>query len=283
MNSVPLVSIIVPCYNQAQYLPETLQSISEQDLDDWECIIVNDGSPDNTEEVANEWCKKDKRFRYIKKENGGLSDARNYGIKKSSGIYILPLDSDDKISDKYTKEAISILEENPEVKVVYSKAMMFGLEQGEWHLLPYSYENMLFVRNCIHCSGIYRRSDYDKTIGYNPNMRKGWEDYDFWLTLIKKNDIVVRLEDFHFFYRTKRLSMRTEISENIERELRLQIFRNHENIYLEYINPIEMYNDLKRMKLITDSMHYRLIDSIIKPFRCICNLFKRKGNSDGFR
>ena len=104
----PVISIIVPCYNQAQYLPETLQSVLEQDYRHWECIIINDGSPDNTEEVALEWCSKDERFKYFKKENGGLSDARNYGIKHSVGKYILPLDSDDKISKDYTLEAINV-------------------------------------------------------------------------------------------------------------------------------------------------------------------------------
>lgn len=83
----PLISIIIPCYNQAQYLPETLQSVMEQVYPNWECLIVNDGSPDNTEEIALDWCRKDTRFRYLSKPNGGLSDTRNFGIKHSSGKY----------------------------------------------------------------------------------------------------------------------------------------------------------------------------------------------------
>ena len=83
-----LVSIIVPCYNQAQYLPETLQSVLDQTYTNWECIIVNDGSPDATEAVAQEWCEKDHRFIYLKKENGGLSSARNAGLKIAKGDYI---------------------------------------------------------------------------------------------------------------------------------------------------------------------------------------------------
>ena len=66
----PLVSIIVPCYNQAQYLPETLDSVLAQTYPYWECIIVNDGSPDNTEEIAKHYCEKDNRFKYLFKENG---------------------------------------------------------------------------------------------------------------------------------------------------------------------------------------------------------------------
>lgn len=78
-----LISIIVPCYKQAHYLGEALQSVLEQTYENWECIIINDGSPDNTEIVAKKWIEKDVRFRYLYKENGGLSSARNAGIKKS--------------------------------------------------------------------------------------------------------------------------------------------------------------------------------------------------------
>lgn len=75
--NLSLISVIVPCYNQAQYLDECLQSVLDQTYQNWECIIVNDGSPDNTEEIALRWTKKDSRFRYLKKENEGLSSARN--------------------------------------------------------------------------------------------------------------------------------------------------------------------------------------------------------------
>ncbi len=93
-----LVSIVVPCYNQAHFLDETLQSVLDQSYSNWECIIVNDGSPDNTEDIAKQWCNKDYRFTYLYKENGGLCSARNAGISISKGEFILPLDSDDIIA-----------------------------------------------------------------------------------------------------------------------------------------------------------------------------------------
>lgn len=92
-----LVSVIIPCYKQAQYLDEALQSVFNQTYANWECIIVNDGSPDNTAEVANWWLEKDRRFRYLIQENAGLSSARNSGIDYATGEFILPLDADDKI------------------------------------------------------------------------------------------------------------------------------------------------------------------------------------------
>ena len=90
-----LISIIVPCYNQAHYLNECLESVLEQTYTNWECIIVNDGSPDNTADVAKKWVDKDSRFLYLYKSNGGLSSARNEGLKVAKGDYIQFLDSDD--------------------------------------------------------------------------------------------------------------------------------------------------------------------------------------------
>ncbi len=90
-----LISIIVPCYNQSQFLDQCLQSVLDQTYQNWECIIVNDGSPDNTEEIAKKWTVKDSRFRYLKKENGGLSSARNAGINIAKGHFIQFLDCDD--------------------------------------------------------------------------------------------------------------------------------------------------------------------------------------------
>lgn len=271
----PVISIIVPCYNQAQYLPETLQTVLEQVYANWECIIVNDGSPDNTEEVALEWCGKDDRFKYLKKENGGLSDARNYGIKHSLGKYILPLDSDDKISKDYTREAIETLEKDPAIKLVFCRAQLFGGDNQEWELLPYTYENLLFVRNCIYCSAVYKCEDYNKTVGYNVNMIYGWEDYDFWISLLNKDDKVVKLDKIHFFYRTKDVSMRTLITKEKEDYLRLQIFKNHQELYLQYINPITQFRELKESKLIENSLQYRIGGYVLAPFRYISKIFKK--------
>lgn len=270
-----VISIIVPCYNQAQYLSETLETVLAQDYLYWECIIVNDGSPDNTEEIALEWCERDERFKYLKKENGGLSDARNYGIKHSIGKYILPLDSDDKISADYTIEAISVLENDSDVKLVFCRAQLFGADNKEWELLPYSYDNLLFVRNCIYCSAIYKRTDYDKTSGYNTNMIYGWEDYDFWISLLNRDDCVIKLDKIHFFYRTKEVSMRTLIDEKKEEYLRIQIFKNHEDLYLQYINPITQFRELRSLKSVESSLQYRIGGYILAPLLYISKLFKK--------
>ena len=137
----PKISIIVPCYNQAQYLDECLQSVLDQTYQDWECIIVNDGSPDNTEEVAKKWVEKDRRFIYLLKENGGVSSARNFGIEKANGEWILPLDGDDKIAEKYLELAEKEFKNSPDI--VYCDAYFFGIDDSPFNLKKFSYQELL--------------------------------------------------------------------------------------------------------------------------------------------
>ena len=160
----PLVSIIVPCYNQAEYLPEALDSVLAQTYSNWECIIVNDGSPDNTEEVAKTYCEKDKRFKYLNKENGGVASARNEGIKASTGEFILPLDADDMIGTQYLEKAIGYFNLFPETKLVYCNARFFGNEQGDWILPEYGYSRLLFD-NIIFCSALFNKAESTRLAG----------------------------------------------------------------------------------------------------------------------
>ncbi len=94
---MPAISIIIPVYNVEKYLRRCLNSVLNQTFADWEAICVNDGSPDDSDKILAEYALRDSRFKIINKENGGLSDARNAGMKEASGEYILFLDSDDFI------------------------------------------------------------------------------------------------------------------------------------------------------------------------------------------
>ncbi|MEI8273266.1 MAG: glycosyltransferase family 2 protein [Paludibacter sp.] len=235
--SASLISIIVPCYNQAQYLPETLDSVLDQTYTNWECVIVNDGSPDNTEEIAKGYCNKDSRFKYLFKKNGGLSSARNAGINASLGEFILPLDSDDLIAPFYIEKAIGYFEKNPDTKLVYCKAKYFGKNTEEWRLEEYNYENLLF-NNMIFCSAIYKRLDYNKTIGYNTNMIYGFEDWDFWLSLLSKNDRVYCIPEICFYYRIKGMSMAAGLGQEKWKKMTIQIYNNHTSLYENYSNQI---------------------------------------------
>lgn len=228
---LPLVSIIVPCYNQGEFLAEALDSVRNQTYPNWECVIADDGSTDNSKEVALSYCNEDKRFSYMWQLNQGPSIARNNAIKNSHGEYILPLDGDDKIHKDYVTHAVNILKENEAVKIVYCQAELFGNATGEWGMEVFSIDSFL-VRNCIFCTAMYRREDYNQTKGYNPNMREGLEDWDFWLSLLETGGEVYKIPHIYFFYRIKESSRNVNSwHKDIYDRLLNTIVSNHPALY----------------------------------------------------
>jgi glycosyltransferase involved in cell wall biosynthesis len=263
------VSVIIPCYNLSDYLSETLQSVLNQSYSNWECIIVNDGSIDNTEVVALEYVNKYSKFQYYCKINEGVALARNFGIQISQGDYILPLDADDIIDQDYLKMAVEVLDANPEFGIVYCKAKFFGKYNGTWDLQKYDLQTML-LDNIIFSSSFFRRSDFFKTNGYNPNMRLGFEDWDFWLSLIELDIKVYQLPYVLFYYRQHDLSRNKVARQNIQK-LYKQLFFNHAELYLKnFPDPISSYienSELQnRIKKIQNSIIYRIINKLIKLF-----------------
>ena len=228
------VSIIVPCYNQGHLLNDALQSVLDQSYSNWECIIVNDGSTDNTEEVSYEWVKKDQRFQYLLQKNEGVSNARNSGIKHSYGKFILPLDADDKISPDYIKLAIDEFEANSTLKLVYCEAKRFGDEDVIWKLEKFSLEN-LAKKNMIFCSAIYKKSDWEKAGGYDIEMVTGFEDWEFWISVLKNGGKVIQLDYIGFFYRINETSRTKKINQSARDALFNYMSIKHADFFVEQI------------------------------------------------
>ena len=271
-NMNQLISIIVPCYNQAEYLPDTLQSVFDQKYRDWECIVVNDGSSDSSEEIALQWTRRDNRFKYFHKENSGVADTRNYGIKQATGDYILPLDADDLIDVNLLSEAMHVFSDKPETKLVYCNVVLFGAKKEKVKSTDYNFLNML-VENQIPCTAFIRRSDFLKTDGYNLNMADGLEDWDFWLSFLNSDDKVVKLDGYYLHYRIKNISRSALIDNEKNEKLLLQIFKNHASLYLKYFNPIRDHINAdyykKRTDKLTNSVRYKIGSVLYYPFELI--------------
>ena len=279
------VSVVVPCYNQAKYLPDTLDSVLAQTYNNWECIIVNDGSSDDVEYVAIEYCKRDVRFKYVYQKNQGVSMARNNGIKESSGYYILPLDGDDKIESTYLEKAVKCFEDNPRTTLVYCKADFFGTENGLWLLPEYEYESFIW-QNSIFVSALFKKDDFEKTEGYNINMDQGLEDWDFWLSLLDENSVVYRIDEVLFHYRIKEKSRNVDALK-CSSKLMKQIVSNHKHIYMRYMDEIlNLHNenvfykntinyDRWRIDQLESSHAYRLGCFLLQPVYWIKMLLKR--------
>lgn len=125
------VTIVVPCYNYGHYLAESLESVRTQTFDCWECVVVDDGSTDNTEEVAKRFAEEDSRFVYVFQDNKGLSAARNKGITVSRGDYIQLLDADDLLQRRKLELQSRYLDDHPETDIVYGETRYFSSEKPE--------------------------------------------------------------------------------------------------------------------------------------------------------
>jgi glycosyltransferase involved in cell wall biosynthesis len=195
----PHVSVIIPCFNQACFLSDAIDSLITQMFIDWECIIVNDGSTDNTADVAENLVLKDPRIRVINQANKGLSGARNSGLKAANGEMLQFLDADDMLErDKLTAQ-VEFLHANPDIDIVFGDARYFTTENPElrdygpyavdktkawipalWNSqgtpLEKALSRNLFPVNCP----LVRRSVFYSVGTWNEDL-DAHEDWEFWI------------------------------------------------------------------------------------------------------
>lgn len=222
---MPLVSIIIPCFNQGQYLAESIGSVLASDHDELEIIVVDDGSTDPATITLLEQLNYPKT-RLIRQENRGLAGARNRGIAEAQGLYILPLDADDRIDPRYISQAVAALEADQRLGIVYCRAEKFGAEQGPWQLAPFSRWRM-GLGNIIFCSALYRRADWLQVGGYDETLRRGWEDWDFWLSLLELGRRVRCLDLVGFHYRKQATSMAAGMGHQLKARLHFRMLDQH--------------------------------------------------------
>lgn len=231
-----LVSIIIPFYNQAEYIADVLESVCEQTYEDIEVIVVDDGSTADSAAIANRLLQqRTSRIKHggqlIHQDNGGLSSARNTGIRHSRGEYIICLDADDRIAQTYLARCVSHLKSHPETKVVLTRCRFFGTSDAE---LPMSYDPESFRwGNSITSASMYRRTTYDSSPGYDEALRFGHEDWDFYLSIIHSKSDVHIVDEPLFFYRRKPknvASMVNTIEDHAQQTLR-HIYNNHHELY----------------------------------------------------
>lgn len=201
------VSIIIPCYNYGKYIEETISSCLNSTYSNFDIIVVNDGSDDlYTLQVLEKLEKFDEKIKVISKLNGGLSSARNYGIKYSDSPYILTLDSDDKIAPTFIEKAIWILENKTNIGYVFSLVQLFGEQEQIWETKATKLEYLKY-RNTVPATVVMRRRCWEIVGGYNEEMMSGYEDWEFIIRLEKMKFKGYRLNEILFYYRKHTGSM----------------------------------------------------------------------------
>jgi glycosyltransferase involved in cell wall biosynthesis len=227
---VPLVTVIMPCYNQAQYLPEAVASVVAQTFADWEIIIVNDGSPDDTSEAARGLIKQyaGRRIRLLEKKNGGLASARNAGIGVAAGAYILPLDADDKIEPAMLEKTAALLDAEPGIAVAYTDIAHFGAVEKVIQAAEFDFKKICLNNQLNYCS-LFRREVWERVGGYR-SWLYGYEDWDFWIACGERGLVARRIPGAMLQYRVKNSSMYT-VALAHDRDLRARIILNHPALY----------------------------------------------------
>lgn len=181
----PKVSIIVTAHNLGQYLPDALESVRQQTMADFECVIVDDASTDNTEEVAMGYVQTDGRFRYLQTPtNLKLSGARNFGVEASNGSYILPLDADDMLAEDALETLAGALDDDPAVHIAYGHLDVVNDDGGErrrndWPFDHFSWLGQMAHLNQLPYSAMIRRDVFTRSGGYRVRDYRA-EDAAFW-------------------------------------------------------------------------------------------------------
>lgn len=242
------VSVIVPCYNHGKFIHEMLQSVLKQTYPYYEVIIVNDGSTDDTAKILNRI--KHKKVRIFHTANHGPAHARNLAITHAKGDLIVNLDADDKMAPDFIRRCIEIMDSRPDVGIVYSDVVYFGAKNEHFNIPEYSFENML-RNNCIVANACFRKADWEKTEGYSSFMQYGYEDFDFWLSILELGKAVYKINEPLILYRThknaddSRSGRRKKSAEQMD-EVVVQAFRLHRKLYEQ--SPLVMTEFLEREK-----------------------------------
>lgn len=273
-----LVSIIIACYNDAQYIEQTVNSALNQTYANKEIIVVDDGSNEETKVVLRKI--EPKITKLITQENKGQSTARNRGIKEAKGEFILVLDSDDYFEPTFCEKAIKVFESDEEIKIVTcfvnrivenNKIEVFKPKGGKIKdFLSY---------NCAMGSSMFIKTNWKNIDGYDEVMRKGFEDWEFYIRLLKNGGSTYVIPETLFNYRLRKDST-TSKANKIKYELLQYIYFKHKDLYknnFEHLinHLLERIEREEKEKLKNlQRIEYKIGYAILKPLRFIKRIFK---------
>lgn len=278
----PLVSVIVPMYNTADFVVEALESIMASTYRPIEIIVVDDGSTDNGLSVVHNYAETHREVRIFTQINAGVSAARNYAIRMAHGKYILPVDADDRISPTYIAHAVRVMNDN--VRVVGCLAHFFGIRKGEWKLPKYSPE-LLAHKNMIHISSLFRKADWEIVGGFCEEEIYR-EDWDFWLNIMELGGSYIRLNEVGLYYRVQQNSRR-RMAKNQKRLIVDAINRRHPAYMERYLGGplhyhrswsklLNKFRSVKQVGEFTQWTEGEVIFSKRNTIRCINNVIVKQ-------
>ncbi len=272
------ITVIIPCYNDGDYITDALNSILRQTVLPERIIIIDDGSGAETISVLKSI--KNNIVEVVYQSNQGVCAARNNGIDKATSSYILTLDADDIFEPTFLEKAKHILDSDIKVGVVCCHYKEFGnRSKNEDIIKPEGKITQDFlIKNNGVGNALFRRECWEEVNGYDVSFDKGYEDWDFWFSILSQGWQMRIIQEPLFNYRKKTNSRDTAALNRFDKELKMKIFQKHKKFYEASIdlfaeqmitrNAILLANLTKTKQ----SLEFRLGTTILKPLRIIKRL-----------
>lgn len=212
--SRPLVSVVIPCFNQGEFVGEALASVRAQTWDAWEAVVVDDGSTESATRDA--LARLDEpQVRVVTQENRGVAAARNRGFEEARADLVLALDADDRVRPRMLEACVTALEGDPARGYAYTHMELFGDDRGVYKHTPYNFFRLL-VDNDVSVCALIRRAAWEAAGGYSDAVPPGIADWDFWLRCGKAGWHGVLVPEALFEYRVRRGSMWAETKRDMD-------------------------------------------------------------------
>ncbi len=229
----PRISVVVPCFRHARFLPAAVGSLVAQTYPHWECIIVNDGSPDDTSEVTRQLIARfpQHRIRLVEQANQGPPASRNAGAAASSGELLLPLDADDMLHPEMLTQTSAALEERPSKSIAYTDLAYFEAECDEIAFSSEPFQE-LTRRNTFPVTSLVRRVLFDRVGGYRESMRDGYDDWDFWLGCARHGAEAIHVKGALFLHRVGYHGLPLDAAQKRDTWLKACLVQQNESLFL---------------------------------------------------
>jgi glycosyltransferase involved in cell wall biosynthesis len=205
LDGAPRVTVVIPCYNQGEYVHQAIISVFDQTDDGFDIVVVDDGSSDAQTIAILDEIDLD-RVEIIRQSNSGLPGARNAGIRVARGEFVVTLDADDMLAPTYLESMVAALESDPDAAYAHCWAELFGDVHSIWATRPPN-PFQLFMSNSVVGCVTLRKSAWEEVGGYDESMRKGNEDWDLWIRLDHAGYNGVQVREPLFRYRKHGVSM----------------------------------------------------------------------------
>lgn len=273
------VSIVIPCFNNYDTIIDTFNSVLNQSFRNYEIIIINDGSDEETSQILRSL--KYENLLLIEQKNSGVVNARNIGIKASRSEFVLTLDADDTLEPSFLDEAMKVMENDSLIGVVTSNYKIFDKNgllgmvnlDGKTELIDF------LEKNRIPSNALYRKVCWEQVKGYDNLFDEGYEDWDFWLS-VSANGWKFKILDKHLIQVQVREESRNRNAMLMDFKLKKILYNKHKKLYVENFNNfIDMHhNEIERLRQTIrkrdGSIEMRIGKILLSPFRQIKNLIK---------